>query len=141
MSKQSNKQGEYFADIVHKFMKNEVRYTDGCDARAVNMFIYKEDGVITIKNPTSRVAMIITPQDDDFIFQMRFVNATTYSRIMAVKELLGWDGFNVVFEGGIPFLIAQGGKRITLNSGLLYSKTELEEMSDADLAPTQPTAQ
>lgn len=127
----SNNSGFLFADIVNKFMTNEDKYVDGYEARVVNMFIRKEDGVITVKNPTAKIVMVITPKEDDsFEFQMRFANATTYTRLMAVKELLQWDGFNVIFEGGIPFLLTNKQIRVTLNSGLLYSKTELEEMSN-----------
>ena len=127
----SNNSGFLFADIVNKFMTNEDKYVDGYEARVVNMFIRKEDGVITVKNPTAKIVMVITPKEDDsFEFQMRFANATTYTRLMAVKEMLQWDGFNVIFEGGIPFLLTNKQIRVTLNSGLLYSKTELEEMSN-----------
>lgn len=141
MNQQSNKQGEYFADIVNKFMTNEGKYVDGYDARVVNMFIYKADGVITVKNNTAKVVLIITPvESDKFDFKMRFVNATTHNRLMAIKELLGWDSFNVVVEGGIPFLITNNHQRITLNSGILYSKTELEEMSKTEMLTTESTA-
>lgn len=133
MTSKSNNSGFLFADIVNKFMTNEDKYVDGYEARVVNMFIRKEDGVITVKNPTAKIVMVITPKEDDsddsFEFQMRFANATTYTRLMAVKEMLHWDSFNVIFEGGIPFLITNKQIRVTLNSGLLYSKTELEEMT------------
>lgn len=131
MTSKSNNSGFLFADIVNKFMTSEDKYVDGYEARVVNMFIRKENGIITVKNPTAKIVMVITPKEDDsFEFQMRFANATTYTRLMAVKEMLHWDGFNVIFEGGIPFLLTNKQIRVTLNSGLLYSKTELEEMSN-----------
>lgn len=131
MTSKSNNSGFLFADIVNKFIINEDKYIDGYEARVVNMFIRKEDGIITVRNPTAKIVMVITPKEDDgFEFQMRFANATTYTRLMAVKEMLQWDGFNVIFEGGIPFLLTNKQIRVTLNSGLLYSKTELEEMSN-----------
>ena len=131
MTSKSNNSGFLFADIVNKFMTSEGKYVDGYEARVVNMFIRKENGIITVKNPTAKIVMVITPKEDDsFEFQMRFANATTYTRLMAVKEMLQWDGFNVIFEGGIPFLLTNKQIRVTLNSGLLYSKTELEEMTN-----------
>lgn len=127
---QTNTAGKKFADTLGRFMTNEAKHTDGCEKRVSNMKISKIDNIITVKNNTMKTVLTITEHEDNqFSYLMRFVNATTLNRLLAVKEMLNWNNIELESEGGITYLKTTDGERITLNSGLFYSKEDLEEMS------------
>lgn len=129
MSIQTTLSSKKFADTLRKFIANDNKHTSGCEKRLFNMLITKENNVITVKNNLMKTVLVITEEKDgQSSYLMRFSNAITLNRLMAAIEMLGWQGFEFESKGGITRLKTANGKPITLNSSLLYSKAELDEI-------------
>lgn len=129
MSIQTTLSSKKFADTLRKFIANDNKHTSGCEKRLFNMLITKENNVITVKNNLMKTVLVITEEKDgQSSYLMRFSNAITLNRLMAAIEMLGWEGFEFESKGGITRLKTTNGKPITLNSSLLYSKAELDEI-------------
>ena len=131
MTSQSNTFSLKFADAINSFITNPDKYVDGSEKRACNVYLYKKDGVITAKSATNKVIMTIANlPDGELDVQMKFINATHFRRLMAVKEMLKWDDINLEHDAGILYLHSNSGKRITLSSHKLYSKAELDALTN-----------
>lgn len=130
MTAQSNTFSLKFSAVINDFITNPDKYVEGSEKRVCGMYIYKKDGVITAKSATNKVVMIMAEQPNgELDIQMKFINATHFKRLMAVKEMLKWNDINLEHDGGILYLYSNSGKRITLSNHKLYSKAELDALT------------
>lgn len=133
MTTEINISSKKFAAIVHSFIKNEPKHTNGCEKRIANMLITKDDNVIVVKNNTMKTVLIVEqPNQEDINCAMRFVNATTVNRLAAIIDILGWHDIQVESKKGIIYLLTQNGKMEKLNSSKLYSKEELVAIAEGE---------
>jgi hypothetical protein len=131
MTSQSNTFSLKFADAINSFITNPDKYVDGSEKRICNIYIYKKAGIITAKSATNKVIMSIAElPDGELDVQMKFINNTIFKRLMAVKEMLKWNDINLEHSAGILYLHSNSGKRITLSSHKLYSKAELDALTN-----------
>lgn len=121
---------ERFADVMLSFINNEGRFVEGYSKLVSNTTVAKKEGEI-IATMKGRIIMLLAPSEDgsEYEFFMRFTNATAMSRIVAIKELLGWKDLEFVMHETVPFVCRKDGSRMALMNGKLYSKAELYQIA------------
>lgn len=133
MCKSKRNSSEKFADVILSFINNEGRFIEGYSKLVSNVTVKKEEGEI-IATMNGRIIMLLEPSEDgsEYEFYMRFTNATAMSRIIAVKELLGWDDIDFVMHETVPFVRRNDRSLISLMNGKLYLKHELYQIANKE---------